>query len=206
MCLGRARRRSECVHCCITHATQCGLTRKHAVLTHTAIVSNRRRSVPAIDRSQTRVHVRPRYSRNTFAVFQVPPCVTICFAPSWTDGRARHEERRGVDFLYERFEAADARSLCIDPVFIMPMADRRRSARASRPGEQAVAKAPQRKCNPIRGDRISAYGDSRSRVSGCRADAGYQAATPPSERGSLPPRSTPLPSRRIAPACPTVSS
>ena len=78
------------------------------------------------------------------------------------------------------------------------------------PGHVGRPEIPaRRKCNPIRGDRITAYGDAGKTVIGQPVLAGfdaYQAATPPSERGSLPPCNTPFASRRIAPAWPTVSS
>ena len=170
MCLGRARQRSGCVHCCITHATQCGLTGEHAVFTHTGIVSIRYRSVPAIHRLRACVNVRPRYSRNTFAVFQVPRTSQLV---SRTEVQASYTSRRvprrqipvprshgAVNSSYENRAAADARSRRIDPVRRMTMAGHRAPAVAGRPGERALAKPPRRKCNPIRGDRNSAYGDS----------------------------------------------
>ena len=163
MCLGKARQRSGCVHCCITHATQCGLTGEHAVFTHTPIVSIRCRSVPAIRRLRMCANVRPRYSRNTFAVFQVPLRVAIRLpmpVTKITSTRMRDSAR-------------------IDPVCRMPMADHRKTAVAGRPGLQALAKPPRRKCNPIRGDRIRAYADSVVALPPGDADCG---ATRPRRR------------------------
>ena len=117
------------------------------------------------------VNVRPRYSRNTFAVFQVPRTSQLV---SRTEVQASYTSRRScrvakfrsppshraVNSSYENRAAADARSRRIDPVRRMTMAGHRAPAVAGRPGERALAKPPRRTCNPIRGDRNSAYGDS----------------------------------------------
>jgi hypothetical protein len=60
-----------------------------------------------------------------------------------------------------------------------------------------AAKPASQKCNPVCAHRMPTYATHAHP---------HQAATPPSERGSVPPCNMPLASRRIAPAWPTASS